>query len=91
MVYSSCTDDSKLKRKGTVSLNHLGREPGILCTEKRAPKHLVKRLPVPSCHRWYIATVCKNDDLMFSRSPTPVEKVTVLRVNHIRDCFTASS
>jgi hypothetical protein len=32
-------------QQGTVSLNHLGGKTGILCTEKGAPKHLVKRPP----------------------------------------------
>jgi hypothetical protein len=31
--------------QGTVSLNHLGGKTGILYTEKRAPKPLVKRPP----------------------------------------------
>ena len=30
---------------GTVSLTHLGGKTGILCTEKGAPKPLVKRPP----------------------------------------------
>jgi hypothetical protein len=33
---------------GAISLNLLGGKTGILCTEKRAPKPLVKRPPEPS-------------------------------------------
>jgi hypothetical protein len=31
--------------QGSISLNHVGGKAGILCTEKRAPKLLVKRPP----------------------------------------------
>jgi hypothetical protein len=42
---TNMTGEMFVSDQGTVSLNHLGGKTGILCTEKRAPKSLVKRPP----------------------------------------------